>query len=199
MKILSVFTSLLLIPGVPQFANSQQQDKPFRQAVSVKYELQEALKGASLKKVVVDYNDIIFVLSDKGLLRVNDRELIKDLRYTPLAQKIPVDIAVQENTGQLYYLYNDKVLTNGYAGVPYKILPAGKFSMLAVAADGSVLLAGSTTINLLVNGKLTDIQKPSEKTAFYLYISMAFITLFLKKRYINFQVIILKQYIKDPV
>ncbi|MBS1609349.1 MAG: hypothetical protein JSS70_11445 [Bacteroidetes bacterium] len=143
--------------------NAQQPDKPFKQAISVKYNLPESLKGAQLKKVVVDYNDIIYVLSDKGVLRVHDRELIKDLRYAPLAQKIPVDIAVQETSGHLYYLYNDKVLTNGYAGVPYKTLPAGKFSMLAVAADGSVLLTGNSSAALLINTNLSEVNKPADK------------------------------------
>lgn len=159
-KILQIFIFLVLFT---QLLPAQEADKPFLQATSVKYFLQESLKGATLKKIVVDYNDIVYVLSDKGLLRVNDRELVKDLRYTPLAQKIPIDIAVQENSGHLYYLYDNKVLTNGYAGVPYKILPAGKFSMLAVAADGSVLLAGNSSVSLWSNDKLTEISKPSEK------------------------------------
>ncbi|MGC4034753.1 MAG: hypothetical protein QM764_02255 [Chitinophagaceae bacterium] len=146
-----------------EFVYSQLPDKPFKQAISVKFTLHESLKDAQLRKIVVDYNNIVYVLSDKGVLRVNDRQLVKDLRYTPLAQKIPVDITTQETTGHLYYLYTDKVLTNGYAGIPYKTLPAGKFSMLAVAADGSVLLAGSTAVGLLTGDKLTDIAKPSEK------------------------------------
>lgn len=160
-KILSCIILITLL--AINFVYSQQADQPFKQAISVKYNLQETLKGSQLKKIVVDYNDIIYVLSDKGVLRVNDRELIKDLRYTPLAQKIPVDIAVQETSGHLYYLYPDKVLTNGYAGVPYKNLPAGKFSLLAVAADGSVLLTGASSAALLVNNNLINIDKPAGK------------------------------------
>ena len=86
-KILSCIILITLL--AINFVYSQQADQPFKQAISVKYNLQETLKGSQLKKIVVDYNDIIYVLSDKGVLRVNDRELIKDLRYTPLAQKIP--------------------------------------------------------------------------------------------------------------
>ena len=164
MKKISLIPFLFLVPILTAVhGNSQQPDKPFKQAVSVKYTLPESLKGVQLKKIVVDYNDIIYVLSDKAVLRVNDRLLIKDLRYTPLAQKIPVDIAVQETSGHLYYLYNDKVLTNGYAGIPYKILPNGKFTMLAVAADGSVLLTGASSAALITNNNLTDIGKPADK------------------------------------
>jgi hypothetical protein len=144
------------------WSTAQERDSPFKQAVSIKYKLVGSLTGAVLKKIVVDYNDIVYVLSDKGLLRANDRELTRDLRYTPLAHLNPVDIAVQEGSGHLYYLYSDKVLTNGYAGVPYKILPPGKFSMLAAAADGSVLLAGNTSVSLWVNDRLVEIGKPAE-------------------------------------
>ncbi len=140
----------------------QEPDQPFKQPVSIKYTLPEALKGAVLKKVVADYNDIIYVLTDKGLYRVNDKDLIKDIRYTPLAQKIPVDIALQEETGYLYYLYEDKFLTNGYAGVPYKILPKGKYNKIAVAADGTVLLAGDKSIAVYNQDKLMEIALPSE-------------------------------------
>jgi len=164
MKKNSLIPFLFLVPILTAVhGNSQQPDKSFKQAVSVKYTLPESLKGVQLKKIVVDYNDIIYVLSDKAVLRVNDRALVKDLRYTPLAQKIPVDIAVQETSGHLYYLYNDKVLTNGYAGIPYKILPNGKFTMLAVAADGSVLLTGASSAALITNNNLTDISKPVDK------------------------------------
>ena len=162
-KTVQALLVLMFILSATHLLSAQEPDKPFVQATSVKYYLQESLKGATFKKIIVDYNDIVYVLSDKGLLRINDKELVRDLRYTPLAQKIPVDIAVQENSGHLYYLYNDKLLTNGYAGVPYKNLPAGKFSMLAVAADGSVLLAGNSSVSLWLNDKLTDINKPSEK------------------------------------
>jgi hypothetical protein len=138
-------------------------DTSFKQAISIKYSLPESLMGSILKKVVVDYNDVIYVLTDKGLYRVSDKDLVNDIRYTPLAQKIPVDVAIQEVTGHLYYLYEDKVLTNGYAGVFYKVLPKQTYTMMAVAEDGSVLLAGDTTISLCKDGKLVDIPKPNDK------------------------------------
>src|SRR6476620_10288625 len=101
---------------------AQEPDVPFMQAVSVKYSLAPSLKGAVLKKLVVDYNDIPYILSDKGVLRVQGNMLVKDLRYSALADKQPVDLAIREGSGHLYYLYSDKVLTNGYAGIPtYKI------------------------------------------------------------------------------
>lgn len=142
---------------------SPEPDTTFRQAVSIKYNMPESLKGSVLKKVVVDHNDVIYVLTDKGLYRVNDKDLVRDIRYTPLAKKIPVDVAVQEGEGHLYYLFEDKVLTNAHAGVFYKVLPEKKYTMLAVAEDGRVLLAGDNTISLCKNGKLADIPKPPGK------------------------------------
>src|SRR4051794_34493699 len=82
-------------------------DKAFLQPVSVKYRMPATLKGARLKKLAIDYNDIIYTLTDKGLFMVSGDELTQDLRYTPLADKIPVDIAIREGSGLLYYLYDD--------------------------------------------------------------------------------------------
>jgi hypothetical protein len=137
-RILLLFISLRAI-AVPE------PDKPFAQAVSVKYPLDASLKGAVLKKIVTDYNDIVYVLSDKGLLRVGEGKLVRDTRYTPLANLVPTDVAVQEESGHLYYLYDDHVLTNGHAGEPYFSLPKGKYKRLAVSASGRVLVANENS------------------------------------------------------
>lgn len=136
-------------------AAGQAADHPYKQPVSVKYTLPAELKGSDLKKVITDYNDNVHVLTDKGFYRVSGNALVRDVRFRPLAQRVPLDVAVQEGSGHLYYLYEDKWLTNGYAGVPYMTLPAkGQFSKLAVAADGSVLLAGPGAIAIATKGVL---------------------------------------------
>lgn len=129
-------------------------DEPFSQAVSIKYTLHESLRGAKLKKVVTDYNDNVYVLSDKGVLRVSDNELIKDIRYTPLADTRPVDITSQEQSGHLYYLYDDHLLSNGYAGKPYAEFEKGKYLLIAVSADGTALLAGNNALAICKSGKV---------------------------------------------
>lgn len=146
--------ALLAIPGG---------EPEFLQPISIQYSLPDALKGIPLKKVVVDYNDNAYVLTGKGVFRTNEKDLVKDLRYTPIAEKIALDIAIQEGAGHLFYLYEDKWLTNGYAGVPYGLLPKGKFDQLAVAADGSILLVGPAAAAFYRNGKLTDVKKAPEK------------------------------------
>lgn len=159
-KTLFIFIALFFSSEYNCRATPPEPDTSFKQAISVKYNMPESLKESALKKVVVDYNDIIYVLTDKGLYRVNDKDLVRDMRYTPLAEKIPADVAIQEGEGHLYYLYEDKVLTNGHAGVFYKVLPEKKYTMLAVAEDGSVLLAGDNAVSLCKNGNLVDIPKP---------------------------------------
>lgn len=137
-----VTASVLLIVQFSAIA-APEPDKPFIQAVSLKYPLENSLKGSVLKKIVADYNDNVYVLADKGVYRTCDDRLIKDIRYTPLADKVPVDITIQEKTGHLYYLYTDHLLSNAYAGKPYVKLPAGKYDLFAVNSTGKILLAGT--------------------------------------------------------
>jgi hypothetical protein len=139
--------TLLLLLALRSFALPEP-DRPFRQAVSVKYA--NDVNDAILKKIAVDYNNIVYVLSDKGLLRVCEDRLVKDTRFTPLADLVPVDIAVQETRGHLYYLYEDHVLTNGYAGEPYFSLPKGEYKMLAVNANGEVLVANERSLAICI-------------------------------------------------
>ena len=79
-KTVQALLVLMFILSATHLLSAQEPDKPFVQATSVKYYLHESLKGATVKKIVVDYNDIVYVLSDKGLLRINDKELVRDLR-----------------------------------------------------------------------------------------------------------------------
>ena len=145
-------------------------DLPFKQAVSVKYKTPVMLTGTDLKKVVVDYNDVVYVLSSKGLFRVEGQVLVKDLRYTPLSKKNPIDITIQEGAGYLYYLYEDKILTNGYAGVPYTILTKSKYNKVVVAGNGSILLAGDASLGFVRNNTLSEIVLPKNEWVRNVYI-----------------------------
>ncbi|MBO9731390.1 MAG: hypothetical protein J7623_22310 [Chitinophaga sp.] len=129
-------------------------DQPFTQAVSVKYQVPA---GLQLLKVITDYNDNVQVLTSQGFYRLSGNDLVRDVRFRPLAQKIPVDVTTQETTGHLYYLYADKCLTNGYAGIPYINLPLNKFNRVAVDASGRMLLSGNNALALGVNGKLQEL------------------------------------------
>lgn len=132
---------LLVINSIAAFATEP--DTTFRQPVSVKYAIPPELQSAQMKKVVVNYDDIVYVLSDVGLFRVVGNQLVRDISYRPLADKIPVDISIQEESGYLYYLYDDYFLTNAHSGKPYATLPEGNFAQLTVNRKGDVLIANS--------------------------------------------------------
>ncbi len=144
---------------------SQVKDVPFRQATSLKYILSDELKTAKFKKVMVDYNQIVYVLTDKGLFRdYYENELSKDLFYRLLAKRVPVDITVQEGTGYLYYLYKDEFLTNAHAGTIYKHFPQNEYYKILVDQDDRVLLIGDKKATLYRRTeKLFDLRAPESK------------------------------------
>lgn len=155
--------AFLFYCGVINNVRAGEPDTSFLQPISVKYNLSQDFKGSTLKKVVIDYNNIVYVLTDKGLGRVSKNEVVTDLLYRPLAGTVPVDITTQEHTGYLYYLYDSCFLTNSYAGKVYGALPQGKFSKMAVAENGSVLLAGDNALGLFIDRKINDVPAPGEK------------------------------------
>lgn len=127
-------------------------DTGFLQPVSLQYPLPAELEDAQLLKVLVDGDDVVHVLSSQGLYWLVDGRLARDLRYRPLAGRNPVDVAVQEKTGDLYYLYGDAWLSNSQAGTPFARLPEGHYRHIAVAADGGVLVAGAQDAALYRGG-----------------------------------------------
>ncbi|MFY0256292.1 hypothetical protein ACDQ55_20320 [Chitinophaga sp. 30R24] len=134
-------------------------DLPYTQAVAVKFNVPAGLK---MQKVIIDYNDNVQVLATDGFYRLSGNDLVKDLRFRPLAQKIPVDVTTQEGSGHLYYLYEDQCLTNGYAGVPYVHLPKGRYNRLAVDTIGRILLAGPRGLAIAGNGVVEELPPISE-------------------------------------
>ncbi|WP_020528904.1 hypothetical protein [Flexithrix dorotheae] len=128
---------------VATVSSGQVLDVPFRQATSVKYNLAADLEGAELKKVAVDYNDIVYVLTDQGLYRdYFGEKLSKDMTYHSLSDKTPVDITIQEENGILFYLYEDQFLTNSFAGTIYTEIPKNTFNRIAVNKNLEILLIG---------------------------------------------------------
>jgi hypothetical protein len=121
-------------------------DQPYTVPVSIKYTLSPKWKDVRFRKLVLDGDNSVFILTDAGLFRDFPGEIIsKDLRYASLADKYPVDICVQEGTGYLYYLYPDRFLTNKYAGAICGLLPENKYSHVAVNSKDDVLLIGERT------------------------------------------------------
>ncbi len=90
-------------------------DEPFWQDTAVRIIHQPELTNAVFKKLRVDKENTVYVLTDKGVARLYDDTLALDRSYRPLAGKIPNDIALTVQ-GDLAYRFGAEWLSNG-AGV----------------------------------------------------------------------------------
>ena len=133
-------------------------DLPFLQDVSVKFRTAPALTNAGLLRLETDRDGVIYVLTDRGVARTFDDTLALDQSFRPLATLVARDISISK--GALYYLFEDRWLSNGDSGEPLGHLPKGVFTSLAVANDGTVLLAGPGRLALAHDDKLDDIPLP---------------------------------------
>src|SRR5690625_6028143 len=105
-----------------------------------------------MKKIVIDRDDNVYVLTDKGLYIIIEDRLVLDQRFRPLTDLIPVDVTIQSGAKALYYLYEDRYLTNAYAGIPYGEFEPGAYSSIAVNESGAILLAGDRNFKLISVG-----------------------------------------------
>ncbi|WP_423738228.1 hypothetical protein [Chitinophaga caseinilytica] len=147
----------LLAISAPAWASGP--DEPFAQAVSSKYPLP---KGIHPLKLVTDYNNNVHVLAKEGLYYFTENDVVRDVRFRPLADKIPVDVTAQETHGHLYYLLGDKLITNGYAGVPYVTFPAGTYDRAVVNAAGNALLSGKGKLAVAEGKNIQMLDAPEE-------------------------------------
>ncbi len=169
MKIYAILTVSLIIlaacgPNESSKFKVLVKDEPYITPISIKYSTSAKWEGTELKKVVVDGDNSVFVLTDKGLFRDFPGEIIsKDEMYSSLADKMPIDICVQEETGYLYYLYSDRFLTNKHAGNICGIFTENQYSRFAVNKLGEILLTGNKSGALYRgNDKVSDIKVPED-------------------------------------
>jgi hypothetical protein len=139
-------------------ATAAVRDTPFRQDVSIRFTLAPELAGASLQKLALNRDGIVYVLADRGVARLFDQTLALDKSFRPLTGLRALDLALSR--GELFYLYPDRFLANGWAGTVLQHLPSEVFDRFAVADDGSVLLAGATNLALFAKEKLCSVQGP---------------------------------------
>jgi hypothetical protein len=124
-------------------------DTPFLQDRAVHFTLAPELEGAVFRKLELERDGIVFVLTDRGVGRRFDDTLALDRSFRPLASEKPRDITLGPN-GRLYYLLTDRWLSNGDAGKPLghfgspDQLGVPAPSQIAVAANGDVRLIGGT-------------------------------------------------------
>lgn len=156
---------LFLVFLLPLITLGQVKDVPFRQPESIKYKLAPELKDARLLKVEIDYNNIVYLLTDNGLYRdFNGTTIARDLLYRKLSDMKPVDITTQEGGGYLYYLYGDRFLSNAHAGTIFARIPEDTYQHILVSRSGRVLLAGAKKVSIFNNSvKETDLLIPAGK------------------------------------
>ncbi len=128
-------------------ASNSYQDRPFLQDFAQKIPLSAELAGAKLSTVRADRNGRILVLSDKGLLRIHEGELVQDHLYRPIRD---MQIrGLEAYRGQFVYLTDEAVLSNAWAGkvlMPHKIPDARSFE---IGGDFDFLLAGKSAVSYL--------------------------------------------------
>ncbi|MFA5820006.1 MAG: hypothetical protein WC854_12115 [Bacteroidales bacterium] len=126
-------------------------DVPYLQDYSIKHYSDEP--GAALMKVVSDRNDVIQILSSKGLRKPFDGEFLypgtieNDVSYRPMADKKITSIGVYEN--QLVYLDDIAVLGNAWAGKLYSRhgMPGAK--LFCGGKDFTFLVSDGETIKCI--------------------------------------------------
>jgi hypothetical protein len=150
-----IWVLAILIPaGVSRGAP----DIPFAQPVSHQYPLPPGFRGQS-KRLCIDQDDIVYVLTAKGMLRLYEDKVAPDQSYRPLAGRIPKDITVAN--GKLYYLFENELVCNRDAGkFVHRI--EGDFRQMAVNAREEVLLASESRIAVFKNGELTRVDWQSD-------------------------------------
>lgn len=92
-------------------------DTPFWQDVAVRIQHAPELTNAVFKKLCVDKENTVYVLTDKGVARVYDHILALDRSYRPFAGKVAKDIALTPE-GDLAYRFDDGWRCNGANGDP---------------------------------------------------------------------------------
>ena len=122
-------------------------DAPFWQDVAVRLHHAPELTNAIFKKLCVDKENVVYVLTDQGVARVFDDTLALDRSYRPLAGKVPLDITISPE-GDLYYLFEDRWLSNGKSGKPSGITVSKGAQKICVMPDGLVVLSTSGGVRL---------------------------------------------------
>lgn len=134
---------LLLLPS-PSATAAPIPDAPFWQDVAVRVHHASELTNAVFKKLRIDKENTVYVLTDKGVARVYEDTLALDHSYRPLADKEARDITVSPD-GDLYYLLKDEWFSGGKNG---RQNGAQKFSAIAVASNGWVYTAGACSLRV---------------------------------------------------
>lgn len=117
-------------------------DIPFAQPVSRQYPNHPDLGEATFRRLLVDREDRVYVLSDRGVCRLLGGNLALDREYRPLVGRTARDITLAR--GELWQLFPDEFLCNGLTGRFVASLGQQDFRAFAVGPDLSALLVSAT-------------------------------------------------------
>jgi hypothetical protein len=130
-------------------------DVPYLQDFSIKYYMNDP--EILFMKVVADRNDVILILSSKGLQKPYDGEFLYpgtiacDRSYRPMSDKKITDIGVYKN--QFVYIDNVAVLSNAWAGNLFSKHEMPDAKIFAGGFDFSFLVSDGNTLNYIRDSK----------------------------------------------
>ncbi len=148
MKLLLIPIALLTV----FLAKAQQpvyEDVPFMQDKSEYLFLDNSLQ-ADMRKVSVDRNHVIQILSDRGILQVGNISIVEQRLYRTLIDKIIIDMKLYR--GQYVYLTPEAILSNAWAGELYlnydlpdaKVFDGGANFDFLIGSDKKVVYVDKT-------------------------------------------------------
>jgi hypothetical protein len=132
-------------------------DIPFYQDRSEQFPAEGELAGATMRKVHVNKDGIVYVLTDRGMARLFGNKLALDRSFRPLIGKKILDSAVFK--GEILFLLEDALLSNGFAGTNSFKLPVGKYNDIRFVYDSTVKLIGDGGVALVRDGILKETQQ----------------------------------------
>ena len=131
------------------------QDIPYTQDYAVKYYFEN--EDHETKKVYSDRNEVIQVLTDKGLyLPINGHlqypgTLKKDKRYLPMGDKKVTDLTVYDH--QFVYVDEKAVFSNAWAGKLYSKHTLANVKMVCGGKDFRFMLSDGRTLSYVKDSK----------------------------------------------
>src|SRR4051812_21416380 len=121
-------------------------DIPFYQDRSEQYPAEGELAGATMRKVHVNKDGIVYVLTDRGMARLFGNKLALDHSFRPLVGKKILNSTIaggRFGRGDLFYLLEDELVSNDFANGYAVKVPSKTFDKVAVGIDGRALLCGN--------------------------------------------------------
>ncbi|MCK5700720.1 MAG: hypothetical protein KAI29_06190, partial [Cyclobacteriaceae bacterium] len=160
-QIVSIFIILILFScdqdaeKTNRSAQPIYQDIPYLQDYAVKYFFEE--DSVELKKVFTDRNDVIEVLTSKGIYRPNNGHfqypgtLEPERNYVPMADKKITDIIIHQN--QFVYVDDQAVLSNAWAGKLFSIHNLPDANIVCNSNDFTFMLSNGKSLSLVKDSK----------------------------------------------